>query len=75
MYLIYLLISKKIPVHESLKKNIDWVLKDKLAFFVKKILHLLFTFPLHNFPKFLKLYKIMSVKYYCQITSKLSVLN
>lgn len=34
MYLIYLLISKKI--HESLKKNIDWVLKDKLAFFVKK---------------------------------------
>lgn len=33
MYLIYLLISKKI--HESLKKNIDWVLKDKLAFFVK----------------------------------------
>lgn len=50
MYLIYLLISKKIPVHESLKKNIDWVLKDKLAFFVKKILHLLFI----SFTKFSK---------------------
>lgn len=48
MYLIYLLISKKI--NESLKKNIDWVLKDKLAFFVKKILHLLFI----SFTKFSK---------------------
>lgn len=44
MYLIYLLISKKISVYELLKKNIDWVLKDKLVFFVKKILYLFFIF-------------------------------
>lgn len=72
MYLIYLLISKKI--NESLRKNIDWVLKDKLAFFVKKFCTYS-LFPLQNFQKFLKLYKIIRVKYYCQITSKLSVLN
>lgn len=42
MYLNYLLISKKI--YELLKKNIDWVLKDKLVFFVKNFVFIFYFF-------------------------------
>lgn len=42
MYLIYLLISKKI--YELLKKNIDWVFKEKLVFFVKKFVFIFYFF-------------------------------